>query len=123
MKPLTSASEEVTTAPPYYFPMQHLIDALPHIVCAIDANGLFVFVNKATQKLLGYSETELLNKSFFDLLVDVDKDRTKKIVEFILSGAEVSNFRNQYVKKDGTHLSLSWTAVWNEKDRLIYCSA
>ncbi|MFL5808273.1 MAG: PAS domain S-box protein [Flavisolibacter sp.] len=123
MKPLTSASKEDATASPYHFPMQHLIDALPHIVCAVDANGLFVFVNKAAQKLLGYSESELLGKSFFDLLGDPDKERTKNLVEFILSGAEVSNFRNQYMKKSGDLLSLSWSAVWNENDRLIYCSA
>ncbi|MGZ5191677.1 MAG: PAS domain-containing sensor histidine kinase [Flavisolibacter sp.] len=124
MKSLTSTSRrEVPPATPYNMSLDHLLDTLPYFICAIDANGMFVFVNKTAENILGYSQDELKEKSFFDLLVETDLSKTKKMMEFILSGADISNFRNQYIKKDGSILPLSWTGKWNEKDRLIYCSA
>src|SRR5687767_15120440 len=123
MKPLTSTSNEVYPARPYNMPLDHLLDALPYIVCAIDSNGMFVYANKTAEKILGYTQAELKVKSFFDLLVETDLTRAKNMVEYILAGADVSNYRNQYIKKDGSILPLSWTGKWNENDRLIYFSA
>lgn len=123
MKPTTSTFQKVHPARPYFMPLDHLLDALPYFVCAIDANGMFVYVNQTTENILGYSQQELKMKSFFDLVVENDISKTKKMVEFISSGAVVNNFRNQYIKKDGNILTLSWTGKWNEHDKLIYCSA
>src|SRR5688572_11141273 len=78
MKPLTSTSKEVNPARPYSMPLDHLLDALPYIVCAIDANGMFVYINKSAEIILGYTRKELNDKSFFDLLVETDIAKTKK---------------------------------------------
>ncbi|MGZ8536880.1 MAG: PAS domain-containing protein, partial [Flavisolibacter sp.] len=85
MKSLTSTSRrEVPPATPYNMSLDHLLDTLPYFICAIDANGMFVFVNKTAENILGYSQDELKEKSFFDLLVETDLSKTKKMMEFIL---------------------------------------
>jgi PAS domain S-box-containing protein len=108
MKPLTRTSNEVDPARLSSIPLDHLVDALPYFICAIDANGKFVFLNQTAEKILGYSGEELKEKSFFDLLVESDRQRFEKFFGFILGGTEISNFKIHFSRKDGNVLTLSW---------------
>jgi PAS domain S-box-containing protein len=123
MKPLIRSSNEVNPGSSHTLPLDHLLDALPYLICAIDANGIFVYINKSADKILGYRPDELIGRSFFDLLISTDIAKTKKMVEFMLAGTVTGNFKNHYIKKDGSILALSWSGKWSKEDRLIYCSA
>ncbi|HEX9250617.1 MAG TPA: PAS domain-containing protein, partial [Ignavibacteriaceae bacterium] len=48
--------------------LHEIISKSPLMICNIDKDGLILFANFAFQKILGYTEEELLSKSFYDLI-------------------------------------------------------
>ncbi len=49
----------------------------PDLLYMLDKNGCFVFVNKNTVKLLGYSRRELIGKHYCEVVYSEDLDRAK----------------------------------------------
>ncbi len=48
--------------------LRDIISKSPLMICNIDIDGQILFVNSAFQKVLGYTEEELLSKSFYELI-------------------------------------------------------
>lgn len=48
--------------------LRDIISKSPSMICNIDKEGQILFVNSAFQKTLGFSEEELLSKSFYNLI-------------------------------------------------------
>ncbi len=83
----------------------------------------FVFVNNATQTLTGYSEEELLNMNFWDVVHPDFKDLIKQRGLARQKGEKIpNNYEFKIVRKDGTECWISFTAgkiVWNGKNASI----
>jgi PAS domain S-box-containing protein len=75
------------------------------MICIADIKtATFVKVNPAFIEILGYSEKELLEKSFLEFIHPEDIDATRTLVEKKLQeGAKVINFENRYRCKNGTY--------------------
>ncbi|WP_300457302.1 PAS domain S-box protein [Desulfobacula sp.] len=82
------------------------------MICIAEINtATFLRINPAFTDILGYSEEELLEKSFFKFIHPDDIDSTLSVVEKKLqSGAKVINFDNRYRCKDGSYRWLSWVS-------------
>ncbi|MFO7752738.1 MAG: PAS domain S-box protein [Desulfobacteraceae bacterium] len=82
------------------------------MICIADIKtATFIKVNPAFIDVLGYSEEELLGKSFLDFIHSEDIDATRTVVEKKLqSGAKVISFENRYRCKDGSYRWLSWVS-------------
>lgn len=82
------------------------------LICIADINStMFLKVNPAFTETLGFSEAELLSKSFLEFIHPDDVEPTKQIVEEKLkAGAKVINFENRYRCKDGSYRWLSWVS-------------
>lgn len=81
------------------------------IFCIADIKGRFRLINPAAQKILGYTEDELLAKSYLDFVHPDDRENTIRIVEEKLkTTSEVFNFLNRYICKDGSTKWLEWTS-------------
>jgi PAS domain S-box-containing protein len=82
------------------------------LVCIADIkDARFTKVNPAFNRVLGYSEEELLGRPFLEFVHPEDREATVKILRERLSrGEAVINFINRYACKDGSYRWLEWTS-------------
>ena len=86
----------------------------------IASKDKFVKINAAVIKSLGYTESELLSKSFLDLIFTEDLSITEKTIEKLQKGTPFINIKNRVVCKDGSVKWLSWSAVFDTQTGLFY---
>ncbi|MER2269359.1 PAS domain S-box protein [Methylobacterium oxalidis] len=77
-------------------------------------DGTIVAVNPAWTTLFGWSEAELIGRSFMDLVHPDDAASTAAAAGDLSAGAVIPRFENRYRHKDGSYRWLSWTAVPDE---------
>lgn len=90
------------------------------MICVFDANGLFVEVSASCLQILGYSAKELVGKAFTDFIHPEDKTISENEAQQIISGKHVINFRNRYLRKDGSVVHLMWVANYVHALQLMY---
>ncbi|KPF62831.1 hypothetical protein IP69_19825 [Bosea sp. AAP35] len=79
------------------------------LVC--DYAGVVTAVNPSAQRLLGWSEAEMIGKTLADFLHPDDLARTAAEVGRLAQGATTLAFENRYRCKEGGYRLLDWTAV------------
>ena len=79
------------------------------VVARFDA--IIVSVNPAWTSLLGWTEDELIGRSFMDLVHPEDGAATLAAAGNVSSGSILPRFENRYRHKDGSYRWLTWTAV------------
>jgi PAS domain S-box-containing protein len=82
------------------------------LICIADINSAtFLKVNPAFSRILGYSEQELLDRSFLKFIHPDDVAPTFAIInERLKKGETVIDFMNRYQCKDGTYRWLQWVS-------------
>ncbi len=83
-----------------------------NMICIADIHTLtFRKVNPAFTSILGYSEKELLERSFLDFVHPEDIKATSDLVKKKLQpGETILNFENRYRCSDGNYRWLEWTS-------------
>lgn len=93
-----------------------IADMIHDHILVCDASGQIVFSNRAMRSYLGYSEAELKEKKFLDLVAD---DHIEQVRAILKNVSEVPSDRAQFLlhgKNDVQKLHLSFF----QKDGLIY---
>ena len=85
----------------------------------IDRDGIFVAVNPATTKLLGWTEADLIGRSLFDFVLPDDLEATGGAFERARREA-LPAFQNRYRTKGGGFRWISWVAAPDQE--LIFAS-
>ena len=81
------------------------------LISIASLDGYFLKINPAFNKLLGYTDEELLSRPFVDFVATEDKEKTVKVIEDELKkGKTLINFQNRYICKDGTVKWLDWNS-------------
>lgn len=80
---------------------KNYIQTSPTSVFLLDGRGKFTFVNNAACKLLGYSESELLQLEIFDLVTSNERQELLDIQSTLMNAGEVRNIESKFVRKDG----------------------
>jgi PAS domain S-box-containing protein len=106
-----------------YNELENIFNQSMDIICVFDGEGRFRKISNACEKILGYKIEELMGRSFFDFIYDEDLDQTKKVAADIMNGAEVTNFENRYIAKNGCLVPIIWSARWDKKENLMFCVA
>lgn len=90
--------------------VQELVENISDLIYDIDEQGKFIFVNPALVNTSGYSEEELLSKSYFDL---VSPDTMEGLGQFyyeqIKSGSDSSYYEFPIISKKGDEIWLGQT--------------
>ncbi|MCW8060736.1 hybrid sensor histidine kinase/response regulator [Agrobacterium tumefaciens] len=79
------------------------------LVASLDAK--IAAINPAWATVLGWSEGDLIGRSFMDLIHPDDVQATLDEVGKLGKGVTTFLFENRYAHKDGSYRTISWTAV------------
>lgn len=94
--------------------MNLLLDA----VCVVDAQGCFVFISAACERIFGYTPEEMTGRPMIDFVFHEDRTRTMQAADGVLAGHPLPHFENRYVRKDGQIVHIMWSACWSETDQV-----
>src|SRR5437763_1997885 len=86
-------------------------DIASDLFCTANAQGYFISLNAAWERVLGWSRAELQSRPFVDFVHPEDVQRTIEASSRVLEhDYELTNFENRYVTKWGGYRWLQWHA-------------
>jgi len=91
--------------------------------CIVHMDRHFLKVSPSWTKLLGYSEKELLSRSFMELVHPDDMNKTVSTIHDLDVQGAITSFENRYLTKSGNVVYLSWHSRLDEETQLAYCTA
>lgn len=103
--------------------LKKILDSSLDMVCSFDEHGRFTKVSASCKTILGYEPRELICKNFRDFLYEEDLNASDEMMSKIKDGLDANNFENRCYKKDGSLVTLSWSARWEEEDKRFYSIA
>ncbi|MDP1841918.1 MAG: PAS domain S-box protein [Sediminibacterium sp.] len=117
---ITKKSSEHKTLIKSYADLNKILDTSLDIISVVNENGEFIQINKAVEKIWGYSITEVLGKKNIDFVFPEDLNKTLDVIEKIKLGQDAINFENRYLHKNGKLISMSWSATIDNETKLRY---
>jgi PAS domain S-box-containing protein len=83
-------------------------------------DGHFVRLNPAFERILGFTNAELMAEPFTNFLHPDDLERTISGAQSLVDGKSVVSFENRYRCKDGTYRWVSWNAIPHAPTQVWY---
>lgn len=102
---------------------EHFFNNSNDLSCIANVDGYFEILNPQFEKLLGYSEEELLKNPFISFIHIDDISATLHELEKLKTGATSINFVNRYRKKNGDYLWFDWSTTPNPDTGKLYAIA
>lgn len=90
--------------------LRRIFDLSQDLMCITDPQTRFLRVSASSARILGYEPRELIGRKFLDLVHPHDLQSTLLAHESVQRGAQIVEFENRYIRKDGVCVDLSWTA-------------
>lgn len=101
-----------------------IVNSSLDLICTFNANGEFVNVNSAVEKILGYLPEEFIGKKYSNFVSEDDLKKTEEASKLIIEGGtQLLNFENCFQNKNGHLVPLLWSAQWNSDKQLVYAVA
>ncbi|QBF27270.1 sensor domain-containing diguanylate cyclase [Pseudomonas tructae] len=92
-----------------------LIHLMLDTVFVVDRDNQIVFVSDACETLLGYRADELTGTPITDYIHPDDLAVTRTSIVRVMNGQSHVDFRNRYIRKDGSVVHILWAAFWSEE--------
>jgi PAS domain S-box-containing protein len=93
------------------------------MICIAGFDGYFKRVNPAFERILGYSEADLLGRPFLEFVHPDDRKSTEEEAAAISEGAGTVQFRNRYFDKYGEVHWIEWASQPLPEAEMIYAVA
>ncbi|PZD72458.1 hypothetical protein C1752_03753 [Acaryochloris thomasi RCC1774] len=93
------------------------------MLCITDFDGYFKQLNPIWEEILGFTQAELLNTLFIDLIHPDDRIATFEEFQKLLNHTRSIGFETRYRCSDGSYRWLRWNATPCPKKKQIYCIA
>ncbi|NQE61708.1 PAS/PAC domain [Caulobacter sp. RHG1] len=77
----------------------------------VGQDGRLQSINPAWERLLGWRETDLLGRPFFDLIDPADRTAAAGVAQRLARGERVSNFVDRLLGADGDARTILWDAI------------
>ena len=102
--------------------LENIFNLSPDMICVCTPEGGFLKVSPSCQRVLGYTQEEILKMGWAKLVHPDDVESTNKEVARQLKGGPVANFVNRYKHKDGSYRILEWQAT-PSVNGIVYAAA
>ncbi len=84
-----------------------LVESTSDFIWEVDKNGTYTYVSPQIQSILGYSPSEIIGKTPFDLMTTSEAKRLKKVfTEHLKSRSTLRNLQNTNLHKNGKKIVL-----------------
>ncbi len=93
------------------------------MLCIAGFDGYFKELNPAWEKILGFTQAELLGKPYLEFVHPDDQEATIAEAQKLTTGVDAIAFENRYRCKDGSYRWMAWNATPFIEQGLIYCVA
>lgn len=90
--------------------LQDFLDNAHDLIQSVDPHGKFLYVNRAWKEVLGYSDGDLEELNFFDILRPSCLERCTRDFLSVLQGKDLPSVEVSFVAKDGRTVSCSGSA-------------
>ncbi|HEY3330558.1 MAG TPA: PAS domain S-box protein [Capsulimonadaceae bacterium] len=91
--------------------LARVFDLAPEILCVVDRDSRCLAVNASFERILGYSEDEMLMVGLYTLVHPDDIERSACARAEAMKGTTINDFVNRYRSKGGEYHWLSWSTV------------
>ncbi len=89
---------------------RYLFDNANDLIQSVAPDGHFLYVNKAWQQVLGYSEEEIPHLQVWDIIHPDSMEHCMEIFQKVMSGEAASNVETVFMAKDGSPISIEGNA-------------
>ncbi|HYF32792.1 MAG TPA: PAS domain S-box protein [Chitinophagaceae bacterium] len=104
--------------------LNKIMDYSQDVICSFDDKGRFMQVSAASLRIWGYHPREVIGRNIREFILPEDIINTAALIDRMKAGESVStNFENHFKRKDGSLVTLDWSAYWYEKERIAFCVA
>ena len=93
------------------------------LITVTDFQGCFKRVNPAFERTVGYSNEELLSRSWVEFVHPDDQSRSVALADKLPQGREVIEFENRLLCRDGSVRWLEWSSRAAPGEAVIYATA
>lgn len=97
-----------------------IMDTSLDIIGVINKEGEYIQINKAAERVWGYTREELIGSKNTKFILEEDLAKTIEIINKVKSGIDVTNFENRYKTKDGRIVAMSWSATADQVSGFRY---
>lgn len=97
-----------------------VIDNAADMICTIDENCKFVSVNPFVERMLGYLQEELVERSAADFVVAQQSLLAEEYCRKAISDGE-NLFELRMQKRNGDFAETRWSCMWSDDDRKLFC--
>ncbi|MBP8791237.1 MAG: PAS domain S-box protein, partial [Breznakibacter sp.] len=100
---------------------REMADLLPQSIFEIKSDGTLLYVNKASIRMFGYSEEDMINGfNFLNIIIPEERELMRKNTGFFLQTAKNSNHQYTALRKDGSNFPIQFSSsIIYEKDEII----
>ena len=82
-------------------------------ILAIVGPDQFIRVNRACERILGYSEREMTSQPWINLIVPEDRDLVRTLLGRFAGSTETGRFETRMICKGGSWRWVEWNVVWH----------
>ncbi|MCL1466070.1 adenylate/guanylate cyclase domain-containing protein [Argonema galeatum] len=83
-----------------------LFEGASDLIQSVDANGYFIYVNRAWRETLGYNETEIAKITVFDIIHPDSVLHFKDTFQKVMPGKNTNRVKAEFITKDGQKISV-----------------
>jgi PAS domain S-box-containing protein len=98
-----------------------LLDNAAELICSIDSNLRISDINLSAEKILGYSQQQLIGLRVLDLIETSDQDKVRKALEKAFDKTEAGRSDCSMKREDGTIINTEWATTASAKGDSLYC--
>jgi len=113
--------EDITASKALREERDRILEMSQDLICIAGMDGYLKYVSPAWERMLGYTQEELLGSPFLDFIHPDDHARANTEVEHLETGYKTLDFENRYIHKDGTIRYISWIATPLQEEKMRYC--